>query len=604
MILIKLGKESFGLRERSSEKGFLLYASLGTLLVLLVIIFAFFTAYNRFLVDRSVSLLENSLSQVAYAQTMEDMRSLKFFLDELLMSELSEKSFDAKRLAGLEFSKSIAFEAKDFRQIREVRMILEDVLENRQKKQKPWEQWINIATQTMRKWFGKSRKMTEYEALMQKGREFTEEEKALYDEAHQCDERWDLSRAIELYEKLIREGKDCREILYVKFDLAYAYVKAGMFDRAKMLLLRLKRENEGTKAEQIAGVLFLNVDERIALKDTLARLLEKIKEVKNARDLQQIYFETALLQYKLFELNEAETAFRNSVTVLPNTEQAMKSLFYLGLTLKFHAKYDEAITVFQELVERFPDSPFAVYGRYQLADSFHKIGNYEKASEEFENLAFAFPESDLAMLSQFRVGYTYYYDLGNPVLAAKAFDKLSETFSSGSFSEYSQLEISPLIRSGFVDYGFDLLKRGLFAEAKGAFEDAIQADSRDAWAYSGLATALVLVGEKELALKRAGQAVEIQPDEYTIGAQGYVRELGNDYAGALLDYKKSLTIRRNYPAVLYNLARLQEVLGHYDAAIRYYRELIDLHVQNVEQSRQMPEAFNNLGYALWYKGKF
>jgi len=166
--LNKRGKESLNPANFTSERGFLLYASLGTLLVLLVIIFAFFTAYNRFLVDRSVSLLENSLSQVAYAQTMEDMRALKFFLDELLMSELSEKSFDAKRLTGLEFSKSIAFEAKDFRQIREVKLILEDVLENRQKMQRQWEQWMNSVTQTLQTWLGGGkRRSTEFEALMQ-----------------------------------------------------------------------------------------------------------------------------------------------------------------------------------------------------------------------------------------------------------------------------------------------------------------------------------------------------------------------------------------------------------------------------------------------------
>jgi len=125
-----------------TNQGYFLYIGLGTLLIMLLIIFAFFTAYNRFLVDRSTEMLENSLSQVAYAQSVEDMKTLKFFLDELLMSELSEKSFDAKQLAGIEFSKSIVFEAKNFRQIRDVKLILEDVLDQRLKRKSNWERVI------------------------------------------------------------------------------------------------------------------------------------------------------------------------------------------------------------------------------------------------------------------------------------------------------------------------------------------------------------------------------------------------------------------------------------------------------------------------------
>lgn len=586
------------------RQGFFLYVGLGTLLITLLIIFAFFTAYNRFLVDRSTEMLENSLSQVAYAQTVEDMKTLKFFLDELLVSELSEKSFDAKQLSGIEFSKSIVFEAKNFRQIRDIKMILEDVLDTRQKKKSEWARLCHDAVETVKSWIGRGKRPEAGVGLRRKGRDLTPEEQEFYDQARKDDEEWKLPAAIRAYEQLAQKAENYREIAYVKCDLAYAHMKMGRFDLAKSVLLNVKEEYPGGKEESVAEVLLANLNERSSMKASLEQLQSEIKGARNAQELQQLYFKIALLDYKLFDLSGAEEAFRNSAAVIPGNEHAMKALFYLGLALKFHAKYEEAAGVFQTLVDKFPQSSFAVYGRYQLADSFHKIGNYEQSAKEFEYLAFTYPQSDVAALSQFRVGYTYYYDLKNPVLAARAFDKFSQEFRDSRYGEYSKLEISPFLQNQFTEYGFELLSRRLYSDAKIAFEDAIRADPKDSWAYSGLATAQVLLGDKEGAMKTAERAIEITPDEYTIAVRGFVEELKENFPDAVKDYEKSLSLRRKYPAVLYNIARLKEFFGDYDSAIKYYQELIEVTSLNVKKTKPMPEAYNNLGHALWYKGRF
>src|SRR3989338_8331865 len=127
------------------RKGVSLSLSLGTLLISLIIIFAFFMVYNRFLVDSAIGDLEQSLSRVGYAQNVDDMKSMKFFLDDLVVSELGAKDLDAKRFTSLEFSKNITSEAKDFRQIRDVKFILEDALAARRGQRVGFLQWVDRA---------------------------------------------------------------------------------------------------------------------------------------------------------------------------------------------------------------------------------------------------------------------------------------------------------------------------------------------------------------------------------------------------------------------------------------------------------------------------
>jgi tetratricopeptide (TPR) repeat protein len=581
-----------------SQRGFSVYLGLGTVFAIIAIILGFFVAYNRFLVDRAIGTLEQSLSQVAYAQTVEDMKVLKFFLDELVMSELSEKEFDSKRLGSLEFSKSIVSEAKDYRQIRDVKFILEDVLRDRAKKRSPWMRFLDRVILIVRGWFGLGGKFAAPSVSLRRGRPLTPEEEKLYEEAKSHDDHWEIAKAAELYELLIRKARGYKDIVEVHFDLAYAYAKMGRFDKAKAILERAKEEWAGTQDGEIAGTLAKNVGELEALAGEREQMLAKIGQARNPYELQQTYFRLGLIHYKLFELRDAEEAFRNAATLIPASPQAVKALFYLGITLKFHAKYSQAADVFQEIVDRFPKSDYVLYARYQLADSYQKAGDYEKAAEEFEKLATEFPQADLSALSQFRAGYTFFYDMGDPLRAAKAFEKLKADYTfSESLSTYTKFEMGPFVAHSIRDYGFTLLSKGLFKDAKTAFGEAVERNRKDPWSHSGLATALALLGEQNQALETAQQALGLGADEYTVAVRGFVQDQAGRYQDAAKDYQKALMIQSNYPAVLYNLARLYEIFGDCGEAARVCREALKI-------LDKWPEAHNNLGHAYFCLGKY
>ena len=309
------------------RKGMSLSLSLSTLFISLIIIFAFFMVYNRFLVDSAIGNLEQSLSRVGYAQNVDDMKSMKFFLDDLVVAELGAKDLDAKRFTSLEFSKNITSEAKDFRQIRDVKFMLEDTLAARRTHRPGFLQWVDKAMVILKGWFGVSGKLSEPSAAIRRGREFKAAEKKLYEKAKEDEEAWRMPEAIQAYEKLLQQAFDCKDLVDLQLDLSYAYMKVGNYEKAQALLFRVQNQHRGSREEGVAAVLIQRIRDFVGLAQERDALLASVAKVQDRSELQQIYIKAGLMQYRLFELANAEQSFMNAATIIPDNQQASKALF-------------------------------------------------------------------------------------------------------------------------------------------------------------------------------------------------------------------------------------------------------------------------------------
>jgi tetratricopeptide (TPR) repeat protein len=552
------------------------------------------------LVDRAIGDLEQSLTQVASTQNMGDMKTLKFFLDDLLVNELSEKDLDSHRVSGLEFSKDIVAEAKDLRQIRDVKFLLENVLQDRNRQRPAWMRAMDQFLAVVKGWFGLSGKFAAPKPVMRTGREFTKGEKKLYQSAKSADEVWELMKAIRSYEKLLLQAAGAKDRVDVQLDLGYAYAKLGQYDKARSVFYGVKERYRGSRDEDIADAMLRRVAQFEALAQERDSLSGRIGAAAEPSDLQDLYLDLGMVQYKMFQLNDAGQAFRNAAAVNPDSPLALKALFYLGMTLKFHGKLKEAAEVFEKVIERSAKSNYAVSSKYQLAEIHRRAGDFEKAAQEFKEIAAEFSEEPIAPLSKFRSGYVYFYDMGDPVRAADAFEELKSSFADNRFASYSTNELDPYVRSTVRDFAFILIQKGLYEDARRAFEEAIRQNPKDVWCYSGLATSLAFLGEKQASLNLAMEALEMGADEYTIAAMGYVYEINNDYLKAIQFYEKALKIKGDYPSVLYNVGRLYEFAGRYQEAVKKYQKVLSAS----GGGDQKAEVHINLGHAFWFQGKF
>jgi len=565
----------------------------------LLIICTFFYGYNRFLVDKSLGILEQSLQQVSYSQTAGDVKNVRFFLDQLLVAELSEDNLDPRRLGGLDFSQSIAAEAKSFKDLRDVKLVLEDVTKDRQDDRKAWQRFIDKILSVVQGYFGLSGKVAAPKKSFRSGRAFTEEEKAIYERARKLDEAWDLAAAINLYEELMPQLREARDLPDVQFDLAYAYIKTQRYAKASSLLERLRAKHEGFRDGEVAAALTVTVERLEALKQELQALTIKIDQTTEPVELQRLLFKAGMAYYQVYDLEKAEGMFQSAVDIRPDNQRAVKSLFYLGITYKFHNKLDEARATFKRVVEGYPKSEFAIYSRYQLADTLFKAGDFEQAAEEFHEIAQLYPDSEIATMAEFRAGYTYYHKVGDPVKAQRSFARLEKNPKKRDvYVLYSKYEVSPNVISNLRVVGYLFLEKRLFQEARNAFEQAVINTPEDAWAHSGLAIVKAIAGENEVSIHHAMTATALEPNEFTLAVLGYVHHLNADHQEAIKNYRKALLLNRDNASVLYNLATLFEQREDYEKAIVAYHQVLEL-----LEEHDTAEVCEGLARSYWEIGK-
>lgn len=585
---------------RQGRRGFYLHRWLGALLTALLLLIGFFLVYNRLLADAAIGELEMSLSQVASAQSLNDLRFIRFYLDEAMAMELAVGRGDPERFTSLELSRNIALEAQDSRQVRDVQFMLQEVFKDRKKARMAWLKVLDGMVDWVRRWFGVGGQLRAPSTLVRKGRALTPEEKRIYLRAQRYEESWRLAEAVQVYEQLLREASDSKEAVDLQVDLSYATMKAGNHKEAESLLSRLRNQVRGSLEEGMVLTLLQKERTLQALSKERSALAAGLSKIESPEALQRAYIKLGLVYYRLFDLKGAEESYFAAASVIRDNAEAARALFYLGVTLKLHGKPKEARNVFEELRDRFPKSDYSLYGRYQMADSLRKAGDFEKAAEEFQSIAVNFAETPLAPLSQFRAGYVYFYDMGDALRAKEAFESLQDSFAGHRLARYVSNEMDPYIKSAVRDFGFVLLQKKLYSDARHALEEAVGLDPNDVWAVSGLATTLALLGEKKQAIEMARIAAELGPDGYTLAALGYVHELCGEILKAIVFYEKALQVRGDYPEVLYNLGRLYEFVGRYDDAIQAYRNVIG----KTGKRERDAEAFINLGHVYWTRGHY
>lgn len=560
--------------KQQSASGSLIYVGIGSLLIVLLIIFTFFMAYNRFLVNRSVNMLEASLQQISYAKNVQEIRTLGVFMDEIMSSELSGVKLNFKSISRLQFSKTLLEQSQEMRQVQDVKMLLEETLQSRKKAASGWNYWLDRLAEIWRKWTGQDERAGYGQA--RSGRELSPEEKENYRAAKKMERAGDLPQAVDQYEKLIFTAADSKHALDIKIDLIYGYVRIGRLDKARHLLEQMSAGYASDRDREIMKMLEQMIQEKELSLVKVDELIETLKQAKDAHESQRICFQIGTYYYQLLNYKNAAEFFEKASAFAPRSELGSKALFYQGLALKAAKKTDASSRVFQEIVGQSPESELAVNSSYQIADNYHMVGDYGKAAEEFSRFANkAGPRDSLASLAQFRSAYTQLYDLGDPVRAQKEFEKLKHDFAGDRFAEYSKTEVEPVAKTNINYYGYLFLLKGLWVEARNALEEAVRTDAEDFVASAGLSVALAELGEQEQAFAYIENAVDLNTNAFTLATRGYVKAAAGQYADALQDYQAALSMDSQNIDILVNLGITQIKLKDYDSALKTFQRFLE-----------------------------
>ncbi|MEW5768182.1 MAG: outer membrane protein assembly factor BamD [bacterium] len=87
------------------------------------------------------------------------------------------------------------------------------------------------------------------------------------------------------------------------------------------------------------------------------------------------------------KLTEAETLFRNYLSLFPDGAEADKSQFYLAESLYRQGKMKEALQEFQRVIDHYPKGEFALQAKNRRGDIYQQIGEFDRAAEEYQEVA-------------------------------------------------------------------------------------------------------------------------------------------------------------------------------------------------------------------------
>jgi tetratricopeptide (TPR) repeat protein len=184
--------------------------------------------------------------------------------------------------------------------------------------------------------------------------------------------------------------------------------------------------------------------------------------------------------------------------------------------------------------------------------------------------------------------------LPRPVILSAAF----LLFLAGCGQEKKLSSSSPDALRYYAD-GVTAWERFYYAEAKGAFERSVQADSTFAMAWCRLAMVNRAVGNAAVAKEAMGRALTLAPragrrEQTFISMWHKLLEFDNIGAAAAAD-----SLLRLYPdekeGYLFRGNLFEELDKDYDSALRYYQKAVDADSGYAQAVMSLGYAYSNLG---------
>ncbi len=569
---------------------YLLRILIGPLAVILAAL-AFFITYNTYLIDNSLENLKFSLNKISTAQTLEDARNLKMILSEALIKEVSAEKLDTVNVANLEFSQNIISEAKINDQLKDLKLVLTTIVKTKAEKRSKILLALDALNEKVqgglidiqKRLRGKKKPGIEVSDL------------SLLDKARKAESDWLIDEAVQNYRLFISQYPDYKDIGWVKLRLGYAYLKTTKMKEAERIFSSVRGEYAGGDEALVAQKFLVKMKEIGKSLKGKEALLKRLEAAKSAEEKQKIYYNLGVAETYNYNLGSARDFFKKAIDLEPKSLLAQKAQFNIGWSLKFQNDLEKSALVFEDVINIYAKGDIVLNAKYQLADTYHKSGKFEEAIAIYKKIAQDYKDKPIAPLAQFQAGYSYLYNMNDPIQASDTFRSLSTDYGSSALANYAAVDLVPTLESRFRDYAFSLLIEGKYDKAREAFEKAIGINKNDAWAHSGLGSCFLRLGNLKESLLETDTGMNILADEYTYAAYAFCLEMEGKIDGAIESYKKSIIQNKNYLVAHYNLGRLYEMQARYDDAISEYKEAIRI-------DPKFPQAHANLAHAHWFKG--
>ena len=296
-------------------------------------------------------------------------------------------------------------------------------------------------------------------------------------------------------------------------------------------------------------------------------------KAKTAANPLAVIVQKALQHHQAGQFDEAESLYRQALSIRPNYPDA---LHLLGFLYHYRNQNEQAVEWIEKAIVADPKQPLF----------FSNLGTVYSAMGQLDQ-AIACYQKSLAIKPDY---YNALCNLGN---ALKDQGQVAEAIAC----HRKALAIEPNFYEGLNNLGITLQESGEREEAIVYYRKAIALQPNTALAYSNLGFALHEDGKIKESIANYKKALELKPAyPEAYNNLGNVFLTQGNYEEALVCYKNALAISPDYQDAHNNLGNLLRDQGKLDEALDCYQKAL-------ATDPNLYDAYNNMGITYQKAGK-
>ncbi len=246
-----------------------------------------------------------------------------------------------------------------------------------------------------------------------------------------------LSQALDIYDKILKDYPDSPYSDYVQYQEGMALLKMDKIDAATLMFQSLKANFPKSKfipdAQYYLGTAYFKKGDFNSCIEQFGSLiktmpleselrseamfnlglayvhLEKYREAVEVFErvakeyplnndlIQRSEFEIANIMFNQSKVKDALKKFKIIIYKYPSTQTSLQALSWLGDYYLKDKQFDTATKYFRQIIEDFPDSNLVNEAGYNLGKALLEMGRFNDAMKEFDRVS---PQSERKLLAQ------------------------------------------------------------------------------------------------------------------------------------------------------------------------------------------------------------
>lgn len=506
--------------------------------LVIVSVVLFFTAYNRYLVDRSLSNLRLALNGLNNAKTLDEAQKLSSALDFSLYEEAASPELEASAFSNIELAKDILNKPENTAQIEDVKFVLKRLVEQKEKARSP----VLVALDNIGRLFAPKATKISRAALEAHAQALTqklasapgveEAQNIYYKLGNIRTQLLQFAEARQAYLKAIETDPASKLAEKAQFNMAWNAKKQGNFDEALAQFSHIAETTSDAKLASFSQYQTADLYRKKGEPEKAVALYQEISESGKDKDLARLAEFKAGYTY-LYDLKDyvkAKAVFTESKILSQD---------------KGMAQHIEQATLRGIGLQHRKDA----FGLLRQGYEFTSAAKFKEALLKFDKALEADPEDGVLYIGK-ALGFLW---LKERDLAAKAAKEATR--------------LLPQDETVSVNVGYIYLQLGLVDDAIEEYQRFTSKYPSTAKAYYNLGFAYILSGRLNDAMRAFDKTTQIDPRYFlAYNNEGWCLWQFKQYAKAIDAFENAIRIRPDFIDGLFNLAAIYKTIGKLEDA--------------------------------------